>query len=128
MLVKVLVAWFILAAAIAIVAALMPSVDVDGGVLTLLGVSMVFALVNALIGPVLHFISLPLTLITLGLFALVVNGVLFAITAGLTDSLDVGGFVSTVVAALLISAVTAVLWFAIDHILDRPRTAHQAQA
>jgi len=123
--VKALIAWAILAAAIAVAAALMPSVDIDGGVLTLLGISMVFALVNALVGPVLRLISLPLTLITLGLFALVVNGVLFGITAGLTDSLDVGGVVSTIVAALVISIVTAALWFVIEGDVNGPRPAHR---
>jgi len=128
MIVKLLVAWVILAAAIAITAALVPSVEVDGGVLTLLGVSMLFALVNALLGPLLRLISLPLTMITLGLFALVVNGILLGITAGLTDSLDVGGVVSTIIAALVISVVTAVLWFLIDRVFDGSRPAHQAQA
>ena len=117
MLAKVLIAWVILATAIAVTAALMPSVEIDGGVLTLLGVSMVFALVNALIGPVLRLVSLPLTLITLGLFALVVNGVLLGITAGLTDSLDVGGVIATIVAALVISVVTAALWFVLERAL-----------
>jgi putative membrane protein len=128
MIVKLLVAWVILAAAIAITAALVPSVEVDGGVLTLLGVSMLFALVNALLGPLLRLISLPLTLVTLGLFALVVNGILLGITAGLTDALDVGGVVSTIIAALVISVVTAVLWFLIDRVFDGSRPAHQAQA
>jgi putative membrane protein len=128
MIVKLLVAWVILAAAIAITAALVPSVEVDGGVVTLLGVSMLFALVNALLGPLLRLVSLPLTVVTLGLFALVVNGILLGITAGLTDSLDVGGVVSTIVAALVISVVTAVLWFVIDRVFDGSRPAHQAQA
>jgi putative membrane protein len=128
MIVKLLVAWVILAAAIAITAALVPSVEVDGGVLTLLGVSMLFALVNALLGPLLRLISLPLTLVTLGLFALVVNGILLGITAGLTDALDVGGVMSTIIAALVISVVTAVLWFLIDRVFDGSRPAHSAQA
>jgi putative membrane protein len=106
MIVKLLVAWVILAAAIAITAALVPSVEVDGGVLTLLGVSMLFALVNALLGPLLRLISLPLTLITL----------------------DVGGVMSTIIAALVISVVTAVLWFLIDRVFDGSRPAHSAQA
>ena len=57
--------------------------------------------------------SLPLTLMTFGLFGLVINGVLLAITAGLTDSLDVGGFFATILAALVISIVTAVLLFVV---------------
>ena len=47
--------------------------------------ALLFGLVNALIGTLLRLISLPLTLMTFGLFGLVINGVLLAITAGLTD-------------------------------------------
>ena len=52
-------------------------------------------------------------MITLGLFALVVNGVLLAITAGLSDNLDVGGFGGAVLGALVISIVTTVLQFGV---------------
>jgi putative membrane protein len=104
-----LVRWAIVAVAIAIAAAIMPSVDVDGGFFGLIGVALLFGLVNALIGPVLKLLSLPLTVVTLGLFSLVVNGVLLAITAGIADNLDVGGFLSVIVAALLISVLAAVM-------------------
>ena len=108
-----IVVWASLVVAFAITAALVPSVDIDGGVLTLLGVSAVFGLVNAVIGPLLRLLSLPLMLITFGLFALVVNAALLGITAGLLDTLDVGGFFSTVLAAFLISVISAaVSWVA----------------
>jgi putative membrane protein len=107
------VVWVSLAVAFAITAALVPSVEIDGGVLGLIGISALFGLINALIGPLLRLLALPLMLITFGLFSLVINAVLLAITAGLTDTLDVGGFFSTVVAALLISAISAALtWVA----------------
>ena len=99
----IIVSWFVLAAAIGLTAAIVPSVDVDGGFFTLLWVALLFGLVNALIGPILRLISLPLTLVTFGLFALVVNAVLLALTAGLSDGLEVGGFLGSIVAALLIS-------------------------
>jgi putative membrane protein len=105
--------WAIVAAAIAIVAAIMPSVEVDGGFFGLVGVALVFGLVNALIGPVIRLLSLPLTILTFGLFGLVVNGILLAITAGLLDSLDVGGFFATIGAAFLISVLTAVIVFVV---------------
>jgi putative membrane protein len=108
---QLIVVWLVVAASIAIAAALVPSVEIDGGVVSLLGVSLLFGLVNALVGPLLRLISLPLTMLTLGLFGLVVNGALLAITAGLTDALDVGGFLATVLAAVVISAVTALLLF-----------------
>ena len=123
MLKKLIVVWLVVAAAIAITAALVPSVEIDGGFVALLGVALLFGLVNALIGPLLRLISLPLTLVTFGLFALVINAALLAITAGLSDSLDVGGFFPTVLAAILISLVTAVLLFAADRIFHQAEPA-----
>lgn len=105
--------WLCLAAGIAVAAKLIDSVEVHGGTLTLLGVAALFGLVNGLIGPLLRLLSLPLLVVTFGLFALVVNGALLAITAWLTDALDVGGFLSAIWAALVISVVSAALnWVA----------------
>jgi putative membrane protein len=113
MLKYMLVVWASLAIAFAITAALVPSVDIDGGALTLIGVAAVFGLVNAIIGPLFRLLSLPLMLITFGLFALVINAALLGIAAGLMDALDVGGFFSTVLAAFLISVISAaVTWVA----------------
>ncbi len=105
-----LLVWFVVAVAIAITAAIVPSVEIDGGFFALLGVAVLFGLVNALIGPLLRLISLPLTLMTFGLFALVINGALLALTAGLSDALEVGGFLGVIVAAVLISILTSVLY------------------
>lgn len=126
MLKKLIVVWLVVAIAIAITAALIPSVEIDGGFLGLLWVALLFGLVNAIIGPLLRLISLPLTLITFGLFALVVNAALLGITAGLTDSLDVGGFFPTVLAAVVISVITAVLSFAVDKMFDGSDSATSA--
>lgn len=122
MLKQIVIIWIATAAAIGLAAALIPSVEVDGGVFALLGIAVVFGLVNALIGPVLRIISLPLTVVTFGLFALVVNGALLAITAGLTDSLDVGGIFSTILAALLISAFAGIMLFIAMRIFKPPLT------
>lgn len=120
MLKQLIIVWLVVAAAIAITAGLLPSVEIDGGFLGILWVALLFGLVNAIIGPLLRLISLPLNMITFGLFALVVNAALLGITAGLTDSLDVGGFFSTVLAAIVISVVTAVLVFVVDRLLPTP--------
>ena len=72
--------------------------------------------------------SLPLTLMTFGLFGLVINGILLAITAGLTDVLDVGGFLATILAALVISMVTAVLLFVVGRMFGEPESAKAAPA
>jgi len=125
---QLFVVWFVVAAAIGITAALIPSVEIDGGVLGLLWVALLFGLVNALIGPLLRLISLPLTLITFGLFALVVNAALLGITAWLTDSLDVGGFFPTVLAAVVISIVTAILLFVVGRMFNGSDSATSASA
>jgi putative membrane protein len=117
MVVRLLIAWAVVAAAIGLAAALLDSVTVNGGLVSLLWVSLVFALVHALLGPILRLVSAPLTLMTLGLFSLVVNAVLLAITAGLTDSLDVGGFIGVIVAAFVISVIEAVLGFVLDKLI-----------
>jgi putative membrane protein len=99
----------ITAAAFAVAAWLIPSFEVHGGFFTYLWVALVFGVVNAVLGPLLHLISLPLTILTLGLFALVVNGVVLTAVAGLSDNLDVGGFGWSILAALVISIVSAAL-------------------
>ena len=115
---QLIVVWAIVAASIGVAAALLPSVEIHGGVGSLLWVALLFGLVNALIGPILRLISLPLTVVTFGLFALVVNAALLGITAWLTDSLDVGGFFATIVAAIVISLITAVLSLAAGRVLE----------
>jgi putative membrane protein len=117
MLKQLIVVWIVVALAIAITAELLSSVEINGGVFTLLGVALVFGLVNGLIGPLLRLLTLPLTLMTFGLFALVVNGVLLALAAGLSDGLDVGGFFAVVAAAFLISVLSAVLGFTATKVL-----------
>ncbi|MGY1707773.1 phage holin family protein [Geodermatophilus sp. SYSU D00697] len=70
---------------------------------TYLWIALVFALVNAVVGPILRLLSLPFVLLTLGLFLLVVNAALLGITAALTDRLQVDGFGSAVVGGLLLA-------------------------
>ena len=114
---RLLIYWVVLAVALGLAAALLDSVTINGGVLSLLGVALIFALVHLLLGPILRLISLPLTVITLGLFSLVINAALLAITAGLSDNLDVGGFLGVIVAALVISVIEAVLGFLVGKLI-----------
>lgn len=109
MLARLVAHWLILAVALAVVAGVMDSVEVSGGVIGLLGASLLFGLVDAILGPILRLLTLPLTLVTLGLFTLVVNAVLLFIASGLSDALQVGGFFSTLLAALLLSVLSTIL-------------------
>ena len=109
----------VVAAAFAVAQWLIPSFDVKGGFWSLVWIALIFGIVNAIIGPILRLIALPLTILTFGLFALVVNGVIIAIVAGLSSHLDVGGFGWTILAALVISIVSAVLGMLADKTLAK---------
>ena len=70
---------------------------------TWLWIALLFALVNAVVGPVLRLLSLPFVLVTLGLFLLVVNAALLGVTAALTDRLQVYGFGTAILGGLLLA-------------------------
>lgn len=83
-------------------------------VLTLLVVALIFGLVNAFIKPVVQLLSLPLLVLTLGLFTLIVNALMFWLTSGIADVLDVpfhvdGFFWEAVLGALVVSFVSWIL-------------------
>lgn len=85
--------------------------DTDGGkVAILLVVALLFGLVNAIVKPVVAVLSLPLYILTLGLFTLVVNALMLLLTAWITSHADWGiqvdGFWTAVWAALLISVIS----------------------
>jgi putative membrane protein len=99
----------VLAGIIWLVAYLVDGIDVvdSGGDLgrvgTYLWVALLFALVNTILGPVIRLLSLPFVILTLGLFLLVINAALLAITAGLSDRLEVDGFGTAVLGGFLIA-------------------------
>jgi putative membrane protein len=109
MLIRIVFRLLVLAAAIWLTAWLLPNVTVHGGFFTYLWIALLFALVNAFIGPILRLIAFPLTVLTLGLFALVVNAALVGITAKLSHDFNIDGFWTAVLAAILISVFSAVL-------------------
>lgn len=73
-------------------------------------------IVNTIIKPVLRFISLPITLVTFGLFALVVNAVCFLIAAYFVPGFEVDGFITAILGALVMSIASTVINFFTDRI------------
>ena len=82
---------------------------------TWLWIALIFALVNAIVGPILRLLSLPFVLLTLGLFLLIINAALLGLTAAISDRLTVDG-IGTAIIGVLILAVAG--WIA-DQLLDR---------
>jgi putative membrane protein len=104
--------------ALAVAAWLIDGISVGPGTtgeraLTLLAVAVIFGLVNAIVRPIVRLISIPLFILTLGLFTFVVNALMLLLTAWIGDQFDlafkVDGFWSALLGALVISVVTFVL-------------------
>ena len=87
--------------------------DTYAPVLTLLLVALVFGLVNGTLGRIVRFVSIPLYIVTLGLFGLIVNGIMISVVAWLSElagfGLRVDGFWWGVLAALVMSVLAAIL-------------------
>jgi len=102
---RLVLIWLINAAALFAVPYLMHSVDV-----TSIGAALVAALllglVNTLIRPLLLLLTLPVTVLTLGLFIFVINGLMFWLVAQLVDGFHVDSFVSAILGALLYSVIS----------------------
>ena len=70
---------------------------------TLFGAALLLGLVNAVIRPIVVLLTLPLTLVTLGLFLLVVNAGMFGLVAAMLDDFQVAGFFSALLGAVIVS-------------------------
>jgi len=97
------------AIAILLIAYLLPGVATADGVLAALAAAFVLGLVNAVIRPVFILLTLPLTIVTLGLFLLVVNGLLLWLVAAVVPGFHVHGLLGAIAASVLISVVSWVL-------------------
>jgi putative membrane protein len=101
--------WVLNALALLIVAHVVPGVAVRDPI-TALVAAVLLGLANAVIKPVLVLLTLPVTILTLGLFLLVINGLLFWAVSALMTGFEVKGFWTGVLGALVYSVLTGLLW------------------
>ena len=97
------------AAALWVAARFVPGIDLTADVWQILLIALVFGLINTFLKPILKVLSLPVIILTLGLFAIIVNVILLAITAGLMDGLTIDGFLPALLGSIVISIVSAIL-------------------
>ena len=92
---------------------IVPGVTYTGGWMPLLGVALVFGVVNGFIRPLAKILTFPIVIVTLGLFLLVINGFMLWLTSAMSDALNLGfhvhGFWSAVLGALVVSIVSGML-------------------
>jgi putative membrane protein len=102
------VRWFATALGIGVAGSLLPGIRVDGaGAATL--TALLLGLINATIRPILLILTLPLTLLTFGAFALVINGAMLALAARFVEGVHLAGFGSAVLGAVVVSLVGGVV-------------------
>ena len=105
---RLLVVWLVNTVALVAVAYLMPSVRIASPGAALVA-ALLLGLVNAVARPILVLLTLPVTVLTLGLFIFVINGLLFWAVSALVPGFDVAGFWSAVLGAIVFSLISWLL-------------------
>ena len=121
---RFLIGWAVLAVAFGITSWLLSGMEVSGGVWGYIWVSALFGIVNAIIGTIIRLFTLPLILITFGLFAVLVNALLLQITDALSSHLTIDEFWWTAIwAAIILSLVSVILSVAFRALVWHERPA-----
>ena len=106
--------WLINAVALLVVGGLVGGIHL-GGIFAALLAAAIFGLVNAFVRPIFLLLTLPLNVLTLGLFTLVVNALMLWLTAGLVQGFEVHGFWAALWGSILLSLVSgAIGWLVQD--------------
>ena len=111
---KILIRWLLLAGALLLVAHLYPGVVVKSFTSALVA-ALVLGLLNTLLRPILVLLTLPVTVVTLGLFLFVINAVMFWVAASVLEGLAVTGFGAALIGSLIYSLCGMV----IDVVMER---------
>lgn len=98
----------LIGAGLLLVDALMPSVTISSYWVAVLFV-IILTLINIVVKPILILLTLPITMLTLGLFLIVINGILFYWSAQLIDGFEVEGLGSAIIASILMSIIQAIV-------------------
>ena len=115
---KLILKWLFSAAALLAVAYLYSGVTVTSFTSALVAAAVLAAL-NAVVRPVLVLLTLPVTLVTLGLFLFVINALMFWAAASLLSGLQVTGFVAALIGSLIYSALQLAIEFLLERLLPK---------
>jgi putative membrane protein len=115
---KIVVRWLLLAAALLLVAQIYRGVQVTSFASAMIA-ALVLGLLNTLLRPILVLLTLPVTLLTLGLFLFVINALMFYFAAALLDGFRVTGFAAALIGSILYSLCGLVIDAAMERIFRR---------
>ena len=106
---KLLTRWVVNALALLITAHLLPGGIVLEGIAPALVAAAWLGLVNAVIRPVLMLLTLPINVLTLGVFTLVINGLMLWTVSAVVDGFALGGFLWAILAAVVLSVISSLI-------------------
>ena len=115
---KLIIRWLLLAAALLLVAYLYPGVTVSSFTVALIA-AFVLGLLNTVVRPLLVLLTLPVTLLTLGLFLFVINALMFWAAASLLNGFAVSGFAAALIGSLIYSLCGMVIDVAVERLFNR---------
>lgn len=118
---KTLTRWFLLACALLLVAHLYSGVEVRSLPSALVAAA-VLGLLNAVLRPLLVILTLPATILTLGLFLFVINAAMFWAAAWMLDGLKVTSFGAALIGSLIYSACGVVIELALERLFNKPES------
>ena len=111
------------AAALYVAVLVVPNLEFTGEWWKLLLVAAIFGLVNTFVRPILRIFTLPITILTLGLFLLVINALMLLLTGAISNELSLGLTVGDFLAALLGSIVISIVGMLLSALIGGSRVA-----
>lgn len=115
---KILARWLLLAAALLLVAHLYPGVTVQSFGSAMIA-ALVLGLLNAVVRPILVVLTLPVTIVTIGLFLFVINALMFYFAASILEGLHVESFIAALVGSVIYSLCSLVIDIALERVFSR---------
>ncbi len=103
-----LITWLITAISLLITAHFIPGFDLRGVEAAAIA-AVIVGLVNAIVRPILFWLTLPITILTLGLFTFVLNAITIWIASGLTPGFTIDGFIPALIGSLVLSVISGLL-------------------
>jgi len=106
--IRTLVKWVLFAFSLIFIAKIVPGIAISGFVTALIA-ALVIGLINILIKPIISILTLPINIITLGLFTLVINAALFALAAYFVPGFEVSGIIAALIGSVLFSILSVLI-------------------
>ena len=107
-----IIRWLVNAVGLLIVSKIMQSIEIDG-IMTAIVAAAVIGLINIFLRPLLLILTLPINILSLGLFTLVINGLIFYFVGSIVEGFHVTGFLAAFLGALILSIINVLATFLI---------------